>query len=322
MTRTNRSSFTRTLIASAIAIALLPSAVFAASPRARSAQDTQTTATNQQAGQQATQTKEKASKKKNKKKSSEESSKATNLSGMPVTASPLRLGMETAQTIKRNSDAIVDVTVAQDIGKLPDETAAESLARVTGVQGYRGRGFTDNFNDDIRGGAPTLSNVVLVPGKPQRVQSLVKTDGHASQMVRSTNRARTNTYPLATGAHWYEDNLTWSTDLAYTQSGYGTRAWGVDSALTNPQTTVVNFMKNGGAAFSLPNFDVTDPNNCVWRGFYESRYHFKGSGFQWRGDLEWGTDYGVLPEGSSDPNVHRAPEDAATPALVIVPGTV
>ncbi|WP_294239385.1 TonB-dependent receptor [uncultured Sphingomonas sp.] len=45
-----------------------------------------------------------------------------------------RASLGSAQAIKRNSDAILDAIVAQDIGKLPDNTAAESLARVTGIQ--------------------------------------------------------------------------------------------------------------------------------------------------------------------------------------------
>ena len=44
-----------------------------------------------------------------------------------------RRSLETAQAIKKESDQIVDSIVAEDIGKLPDSTGAETLARVTGV---------------------------------------------------------------------------------------------------------------------------------------------------------------------------------------------
>lgn len=46
----------------------------------------------------------------------------------------LRGSLESAQERKRNADQIVDVVVAEDIGKLPDNSAAEALARITGVQ--------------------------------------------------------------------------------------------------------------------------------------------------------------------------------------------
>lgn len=50
--------------------------------------------------------------------------------GDDIVVTGYRASLCTAQQIKRNSDAILDAIVAQDIGKLPDNTAAESLARV------------------------------------------------------------------------------------------------------------------------------------------------------------------------------------------------
>lgn len=57
-----------------------------------------------------------------------------------VVVTGLRRSLATAQAIKRDSDSIVDAIVAEDIGKLPDVTASESLARVTGVQVTRAAG--------------------------------------------------------------------------------------------------------------------------------------------------------------------------------------
>jgi iron complex outermembrane recepter protein len=51
-----------------------------------------------------------------------------------------RASLASAQTLKRNSDNIVDAIVAEDIGKLPDVTVAQSLARITGVQVIRSGG--------------------------------------------------------------------------------------------------------------------------------------------------------------------------------------
>ncbi len=42
----------------------------------------------------------------------------------------IRQSLSNAQNIKRNSDAIVDALVAEDIGKFPDNNAAEAIARV------------------------------------------------------------------------------------------------------------------------------------------------------------------------------------------------
>jgi iron complex outermembrane recepter protein len=51
-----------------------------------------------------------------------------------------RRSVQSATAIRRNSEQIVDAVVAEDIGKLPDVTGAESLARLPGVQVERARG--------------------------------------------------------------------------------------------------------------------------------------------------------------------------------------
>ena len=68
-----------------------------------------------------------------------------------IVVTGLRASLASAQNVKRNSDAILDAVVAQDIGKLPDDTAAESLARIAGVQ-------VNRYNDEVSG--------VLVRGLP------------------------------------------------------------------------------------------------------------------------------------------------------------
>lgn len=67
----------------------------------------------------------------------------TGQTGVPagdIVVTGIRRSLQTAQAIKQDSDQIVDSIVAEDIGKLPDSTAAESLARITGVQVTRNAG--------------------------------------------------------------------------------------------------------------------------------------------------------------------------------------
>jgi TonB-dependent receptor len=52
----------------------------------------------------------------------------------------LQRSMQKAQSVKRDSDQIVDTVVAQDIGKLPDVTVSDTAARIPGVQVDRARG--------------------------------------------------------------------------------------------------------------------------------------------------------------------------------------
>jgi iron complex outermembrane receptor protein len=66
-----------------------------------------------------------------------------------IVVTAIRRSLETAQAIKQNSDEIVDSIVAEDIGKLPDVTASESLARITGVQVTRNAGVAQGVT--VRG---------------------------------------------------------------------------------------------------------------------------------------------------------------------------
>jgi len=59
--------------------------------------------------------------------------------GIVVTGG-LRRSLESAQTIKRTSEGIVDAVVAEDIGKLPDTFASSALQRLPGVGVTRGGG--------------------------------------------------------------------------------------------------------------------------------------------------------------------------------------
>lgn len=54
--------------------------------------------------------------------------------GNDIVVTGLRASLQSAQERKRNAGQIVDSVIAEDIGKLPDNNAAEALARITGVQ--------------------------------------------------------------------------------------------------------------------------------------------------------------------------------------------
>ncbi|MGN6278127.1 MAG: TonB-dependent receptor [Sphingomonas sp.] len=69
--------------------------------------------------------------------------------GSEIIVTGARESLESAQAIKRHSDQIEDVIVAEDIGKLPDVSASASLARLAGVQATRNAGETQAIR--IRG---------------------------------------------------------------------------------------------------------------------------------------------------------------------------
>jgi len=77
-----------------------------------------------------------------------------------VQVTGIRRGIEAAIDIKRNSDSIVESISAEDIGKLPDTTIAESLARLPGVTTQRTKaGAASNIT--IRGLGPDFNGYLL-----------------------------------------------------------------------------------------------------------------------------------------------------------------
>lgn len=71
--------------------------------------------------------------------------------GGDIVVTGYRAALGSAQQVKRNSDSIVDAIVSDDIGKLPDNNAAEAISRVVGVTVLR-------YNDE--------AGAILVRGLP------------------------------------------------------------------------------------------------------------------------------------------------------------
>ena len=75
-----------------------------------------------------------------------------------IVVTGIRKSLQSAQSLKKNSNRIVDAIVAEDIGKLPDVAVSDTAARIPGVQVERGGGeagrvlvrglpdFTTTFN--------------------------------------------------------------------------------------------------------------------------------------------------------------------------------
>ncbi|MEI8028511.1 MAG: TonB-dependent receptor [Comamonadaceae bacterium] len=76
-----------------------------------------------------------------------------------VTVTGIRAGIENAIAIKRNSDSIVEAVSAEDIGKLPDSSIADSIARLPGLAAQRVDGRASAIS--IRGLGPDYAGAVL-----------------------------------------------------------------------------------------------------------------------------------------------------------------
>lgn len=79
-----------------------------------------------------------------------------------VVVTGIRGSIESSIATKRNADSIVEVVSAEDIGKLPDVSIAESLARLPGVAAQRVDGRAQVLS--IRGMAPKFG-VTLLNGR-------------------------------------------------------------------------------------------------------------------------------------------------------------
>lgn len=77
-----------------------------------------------------------------------------------VTVTGIRRSIEDSVATKRNSDSIIEVVSAEELGKLPDASIAESLSRLPGVTGQRGPDGRVNVIS-IRGLSPEFSGSLL-----------------------------------------------------------------------------------------------------------------------------------------------------------------
>ena len=76
-----------------------------------------------------------------------------------VTVTGIRKGIEDAISVKKNSDSIVEAISAEDIGKLPDNSIAESIARLPGVTAQRVAGRAQVIS--VRGTSGDFSTSLL-----------------------------------------------------------------------------------------------------------------------------------------------------------------
>ncbi|OAX88611.1 TonB-dependent receptor [Xanthomonas nasturtii] len=123
----------RSALSIAMAVAMAPTWAAAQSATPAPASDTQQSASDQSAGA------------------------VTDLDKVQVTG--LRRAIEGAISVKRDSTSIVEAISAEDIGRLPDVSIAESLARLPGLAAQRAAGRAQVIS--VRGLSPDFSTTLL-----------------------------------------------------------------------------------------------------------------------------------------------------------------
>ncbi|WP_395009943.1 TonB-dependent receptor [Undibacterium sp.] len=78
-----------------------------------------------------------------------------------IVVTGIRRGIEAAISLKKNSTSIVEAISAEDIGKLPDSSVAESISRLPGVTAQRSRSSGKAADISVRGLAPSFNGSLL-----------------------------------------------------------------------------------------------------------------------------------------------------------------
>ncbi len=149
------------------------------------------------------------------------------------------------------------------------------------------------------GGAPPpqFSNVVLRPGGTS-AQSLTATGTNRPDGYQAATNEKTDTYQYAVGGAWTTERVKLSFDVARTQSRFDLSIYSFDYAFARAPTVDVDFdvpRGDGGVEFNFPGFDLTDPGNYIYRGFFDRNLIARGDDWQARADLEWQTGFDFIP---------------------------
>lgn len=78
-----------------------------------------------------------------------------------VVVTGIRAAIESAISTKKNADSIVEAISAEDIGKLPDPSVADSIARLPGVAAQRNKGSGKAEQISVRGMSPDFNGALL-----------------------------------------------------------------------------------------------------------------------------------------------------------------
>ncbi len=78
-----------------------------------------------------------------------------------ITVTGIRSGIENAINVKKNADGVVEAISAEDIGKLPDTTVAETISRIPGLTTQRSKATGKAQSVSVRGLAPDFATGTL-----------------------------------------------------------------------------------------------------------------------------------------------------------------
>jgi TonB-dependent receptor len=166
-------------------------------------------------------------------------------------------------------------------------------------QGYRDQVSDRLLEMRLWGGGSRYTNVRLREGTPDQAQSITVENAARPFMFQGATERVTNTYQLAVGGSYETGPLRVTADIARTASRFDMSLYSFDQELASSPTFDVNFdvpRGPGGMEFSLRDFDLTDPANFRYLGFFDRSYVAAGDDWQVRTDADLNTGISILPK--------------------------
>jgi TonB-dependent receptor len=118
-----------------------------------------------------------------------------------VTVTGIRASIEKSLEIKQKSQSIVEAISAEDIGKLPEYSIADALARLPGLAAQRSN--NGHWQDISINGLPPSMSATLFNGRPQASTDnnrIIQFDQYPSELMNTVKVYKTSDASLTNGA--------------------------------------------------------------------------------------------------------------------------
>jgi iron complex outermembrane receptor protein len=166
-------------------------------------------------------------------------------------------------------------------------------------QGYRDSVSDRQLEMRLWGDGARYTNVTLRPGTLDQAQGLTVENAARPFMFQGATYRKTDTTQLAVGGSYEAGPLRVTADIARTNSRFDLSLYSFDQELATSPTFDVNFdvpRGPGGMEFSLQDFDLTDPANFRYLGFFDRSYAAAGDDWQFRTDADLKLPVSFVPK--------------------------
>jgi TonB-dependent receptor len=163
-------------------------------------------------------------------------------------------------------------------------------------QGYRDGVSDRKLELRLRGAA---TNDLTMRPDTDHAQSVTVANGPRPFMFQGATFRKTDTYQIAVGSIYERGPLRISADVARTDSAFDMSLYSFDQELASAPTFNVDFnvpTGPGGMEFTLQDFDLKDPANFRYLGFFDRAFIAAGDDWQARTDLDLETGISFLPK--------------------------